>query len=80
MASVVLRNQTVQEVITSPSRGITSPGRAKTEGVNIDIRWLQLIKSRDIILDIIEIGSARINSVFPIIYCTNNKNINDMAN
>jgi len=78
--AVVLQNETVQDVMTSPSGGIPSPGTAKSEGDNIDIRWVELIKSRDIILDIDEISNARINSVFPIIYCTNNKDINDMAN
>ena len=43
-------------------------------------RWLELIDEREEAVDISEISNARVNKVFPIIYCTNNKDITDDSN
>jgi hypothetical protein len=61
---------------------VASP-KGKTSGlIAADYRahWLGLIRMREIPLELDEIASARVNSVFPIIYCTNNKDIHDFAN
>ena len=58
-------------IAASPSKGKTSGLTAEDKREEID-HWLQWIWSRDIILDLEEIVHARVNSVFPIIYCTNN--------
>ena len=39
-----------------------------------------MIKDREDHLELEEIARARVNTVFPIIYCTNNKDINDIKN
>ena len=78
--SEVLGNDTS---LAEPLSPVDSPSTGKTSGLTVDdyrAHWLGLIQCRDIILDIDEIANARINSVFPIIYCTNNKDITDMAN
>jgi hypothetical protein len=65
----------------------TSPTTTKTKSKTCDIDvnlviWMQLIAERDpqIPVDLSELKSARIRSVFPIVRCINNKDINDVAN
>jgi hypothetical protein len=65
----------------------TSPTTTKTKSKTCDIDvnlviWMQLIAERDpqIPVDLSELKSARIRSVFPIVCCINNKDINDAAN
>jgi hypothetical protein len=56
---------------------LTSPSGGKSAGDYTQpyIRWLELIDECDIPVELEEMLHARVNSVFPIIYCTNNKNI-----
>ncbi len=44
------------------------------------VRWLELIDEHADPVNLNEMSRARVNSVFPIIYCTNNKNITDDSN
>jgi hypothetical protein len=67
------------EVDHEDEEPITTPNKGKT-GDNTN-RWLELIEERgDNRLQLEEIVRARVNTVFPIIYCTNNKDIHDIAN
>jgi hypothetical protein len=58
-----------------------SPTVGKTNDDTLPyMRWLEMINERDVPVDLKEINHARVNSVFPIIYCINNKDIFDDAN
>jgi hypothetical protein len=62
---------------------ITSPSAGKTTNDNTIcpyVHWLELINERDNPIDLDKLRQALINSVFPIIYNTNNKDILDIAN
>ncbi len=61
---------------------ISSPSEGKVAGEDTSpyVCWLELIEERDDPVDLDEISHAHVNSVFPIIYCTNNKNIMNDAN
>ncbi len=61
---------------------ISSPSEGKVAGEDTSpyVRWLELIEEHDDPVDLNEMSHAHVNSVFPIIYCTNNKNITDDAN
>ena len=71
---VVLRDHAKEKDIASPSEG-----KNRDERKVPSTRWLEMMDNRDR-LELEEIAHARVNSVFPIIYCTNNKDINDIAN
>ena len=73
MAMVVLRDHAKEKDIASPSEGKNRDERE----VPSSTRWLEMMENRDR-LELEEIAHARVNSVFPIIYCTNIKDINDM--
>ena len=75
MAMVVLCDHAKEKDIASPSEGKNRDEREVTSST----RWLEMMDNRDR-LELEEIAHARVNSVFPIIYCTNNKDINDIAN
>jgi len=74
MAVVVLCDHAKEKDITSPSEG-----KNRDEREVPSTRWLEMMDNHDR-LELEEIAHARVNSVFPIIYCTNNKDINDIAN
>jgi hypothetical protein len=61
---------------------ISSPSdeKAAEEDVRPYIRWLELNDEPADPVDLGGMSRARINSVFPIIYCTNNKNITNDSN
>jgi hypothetical protein len=61
---------------------ISSPSEGKQAGEDTSpyVCWLELIEEHDDPVDLGEMSHERVNSVFPIIYCTNNKNITDDAN
>ncbi len=70
---VVLRDHAKEKDIASPSEG-----KNRDEREVPSTRWLEMMDNRDR-LELEEIVYVRVNSVFPIIYCTNNKDINDIA-
>jgi hypothetical protein len=74
-----LLSTTTEEV---PHVDISSPSdkKAAEEDVHPYVCWLELIDERADPVDLDEMSRARVNSVFPIIYCTNNKNITDDSN
>jgi hypothetical protein len=61
---------------------LTSPSGGKSAGDYTQpyIRWLELIDEHDNLVELEEMLHARVSSVFPIIYCTNNKDIFDDSN
>ncbi len=61
---------------------LTSPSGGKSTGdyTQLYIRCLELIDERDNPVELEEMLHARVNAVFPIIYCTNNKDIFDDSN
>ncbi len=65
-----------------PHVNISSPSDEKAaEGdVRPYVCWLKLIDERADPVNLNEMSCARVNSVFPIIYCTNNKNITNDSN
>ncbi len=69
---------TVGEV-NSVSGTSTSP-RSPREGTKTPIHWLQLINECDTPVNLQEMLLSQVNSVFPIIYCTNQNNIDDKLN
>jgi len=74
MTMVVLHDHAKEKDIASPSEG-----KNRDEREVPSTRWLEMMDNRDR-LELEERAHARVNSVFPIIYCTNNKDINDIAN
>jgi len=61
----------------------TSPTKGKTCDIDVTkVIWMQLIAERDPLkpVDLSELKSARIRSVFPIVRCINNKDITNVAN
>jgi hypothetical protein len=75
MAMVVLHDHAEEKEIASPSEG-----KNRDEREVPSTRWLEMMDNCDNRLELEVIAHARVNSVFPIIYCTNNKDINDIAN
>ena len=75
MAMVVLRDHAKEKDIASPSEGKRRDDREVPS-----TRWLEMMHNHVNRVELEEIAHLRVNSVFPIIYCTNNKNINDIAN
>ena len=71
---------TMEHTATSPSTQM----KGKTCGIDVNsIIWMQLIAERDHqkpVVDLSELITAKIRSVFPIVRCINNKDINDAAN
>ncbi len=66
--------------VNSVSGTCPSP-RSPTEGTaQTLICWLQLINECDTPVNLQEISLSKVNSVFPIIYCTNQNNIDDKLN
>ena len=61
---------------------LTSPSGGKSAGdyTQSYICWLEWIDEHDNSVELEEMLHARVNSVFPIIYCTNNKDIFDDSN
>ena len=61
-----------------------SEGAKETVGIDVDgkitNRWLELYEKHDRPVSIQDIQKANDRSMFPIIYCTNNKDINDDGN
>jgi len=69
----------MENTATSP----TTKTKSKTCDIDVNsVIWMQLIAERDPQkpVDLIKLKSARIRSVFPIVRCVNNKDINDAAN
>jgi hypothetical protein len=78
MLTVVVQKQNEEVLpidLTSPSGG-----KSARDYTQPYIRWLELIDEHDNPVELEEILHARVNSVFPIIYCTNNKDIFDDSN
>lgn len=63
--------------IDFPSPGV---GKQKDGGTAPFMRWIELIAERDGPVELDEIHHASVNSVFPIVYCINNKDILDDRN
>jgi hypothetical protein len=65
-----------------PHDDISSPSEGKEAGEDTSpyVCWLELIEGHEHPVDLDEMSHACVNSIFPIIYCTNNKNIMDDAN
>jgi hypothetical protein len=78
MATAVLQKQN-EEVLPVD---FTSPSGGKTAGDDTPpyIRWLELIDECDNPVELDKMLHARVNSVFLIIYCTNNKDIFEDSN
>jgi hypothetical protein len=78
MSTVVVQKQN-EEVLPND---LTSPSGGKSAGDYTQpyICWLELIDENDNPVELEEMLHARVNSVFPIIYCTNNKDIFDDSN
>ena len=74
-ANAIHHDHVEEEEITS-----TSKGKIGEDRENPSSCWLDMIKECEDHLELEEIARARINTVFPIIYCTNNKDINDIKN
>ena len=55
-------------------------GVKNNDGRPIVNRWLRLYQERGGDIELDDLRSARIGTEFPILYCTNNKDINDDAN
>jgi hypothetical protein len=73
MSAAVVQKQNEEVVpidLTSPSGG-----KSAVDYTQPSIRWLELIDERDNPVELEEMLHARVNSVFPIIYCTNNKDV-----
>ena len=69
----------MENTATSP----TTKTKSKTCDINVySVIWMQLIAERDPQkpVDLSELKSARIRSVFPIVRCINNKDITDPEN
>jgi hypothetical protein len=70
----------MENTATSP----TTKMKSKTCDIDVNsVIWMQLIAERDPqkpVVDLSELNSARIRSVFPTVRCINNKDINDAAN
>jgi len=74
-ANAVHHDHVEEEEITSPSKGKIGEDREIPSS-----HWLDMIKDCEDHLELEEIARARVNTVFPIIYCTNNNDINDIKN
>ena len=74
-ANAVHHDHVEEEEITIPSKGKIGEDREIPSS-----RWLDMIKDCEDHLELEEIACARVNTVFPIIYCTNNKDTNDIKN
>ena len=66
-ANAVHHDHVEEEEITIPSNGKIGEDREIPSS-----RWLDMIKDREDHLELEEIARTRVNTVFPIIYCTNN--------
>jgi hypothetical protein len=78
MSTAVVQKQNEEVVpidLTSPTGG-----KSARDYTQPYIRWLELIDEHDNPVELEEMLHARVNSVFPIIYCTNNKDICDDLN
>jgi hypothetical protein len=85
LKEAVLSTPTTENPITPPTTTTNeSARRSKTcEGTNVSNRWLELYKERDgpdRPVSLPEIQQAKLRTMFPIIYCINNKDITDDDN
>jgi len=72
-----------QELPLSPEGGVVlcvPTGKSTESDTPAYNRWLELIDERNEPVAVAEITRARVGTVLPIIYCTNNKDITDDAN
>jgi hypothetical protein len=80
LANAVLLSETRAVLPKNPPANITSPskGKGKTTGDTPPyINWIDLIDRQEGPVELKHISSAKLNYVFPIIYCINNKDILD---
>jgi hypothetical protein len=83
LANAVLLTETREVVPVNPPVNITSPskGTGKTTGDTPPyVYWFDLIDQQQHPVQLQHMSSAKLNSVFPIIYCFNNKDISDDSN
>jgi hypothetical protein len=83
LANAVLLLETRAVLPVNPPANITSPskGKGKTTGDTPPyVYWIDLIDWQEGPVELKHISSAKLNSVFPIIYCINNKDILDDTN
>ena len=83
LANMVLLTETREVLPVNPPVDITSPskGTRKTTGDTPPyLYWFNLIDQQQDPVKLKHISSVKLNSVFPIIYCINNKDILDNKN
>ena len=79
------RTKRIEDAVKEKEVTIPSQGKSAMASDKPNIRWLELIKERKILyqvvsVDLDELKHAMVNSVFPIIYWSNSKDIDDIAN
>jgi hypothetical protein len=83
LANTVLLTETREVLPVNSPVSITSPskGTGKTTGdIPPYVYWLDLIDQQQHLVQLQHMSSATLNSVFPIMYCFNNKDISDDSN
>jgi hypothetical protein len=74
------RHTAFTQVMVGSSHNSPPIDGTKTDDIPIYIFWLELIDQQNDPVKLDKMLHSRVNSVFPIIYCVNSKDISDNSN